>query len=407
MQLQRGTRAFNELCVAVFAAGFTIFSLLYSAQALLPALAEHFQLTPAASSLAVSAATAAVSVSIVLSGFVAESLDRRALILVSMLVSSLLTLLAAVTQSWHLLLLGRAALGLALGLMPPVLIAYLSEEVETTSLGFATGLYISGSVFGGMAGRLVAGLITDAYNWRIAFAVLGAASLAGTVYSWHALPASRHFVRRAAAVGAGLQRYLLPLRDAGLPWIFLAGSLLMGGFITIYNYVAFRLIQAPYGLSQGRVALIFTLYLLGMVSSAWAGALTGRYGRRHLYWPAVALMLTGVVCTLGTPLWLIACGVGLMTFGFFGAHSLASSWVGVRGGHARAQAAALYLFGFYFGSSVAGWAGGLAWSRFGWNGVAGMVITMVALALAIAVRLARLPPLPRTPAVVEPLRAAN
>jgi MFS transporter, YNFM family, putative membrane transport protein len=149
------------------------------------------------------------------------------------------------------------------------------------------------------------------------------------------------------------------------------------------------------------------LYLFGMLSSTWAGALTGRFGRRHLYWPAVALMLGGVLLTLSTPLWVIAFGVGVMTFGFFGAHSLASSWVGVRGGECRAQAASLYLFGFYLGSSVAGWAGGLAWSRCGWNGVAGMVIAMVTGAFVIALRLSQLPPLPRTPAQIEPLRAAN
>jgi YNFM family putative membrane transporter len=407
MQLQRGTRAFNELCVAMFVAGFSIFSLLYSAQAALPALADYFHLSPATSSLAVSSATAAVAVAILLSGFVADSFNRRSLILLSMLISALMTLVAALTTSWHLLLISRAVMGLVLGLMPPVLIAYLSEEVENKSLGFATGLYISGSVFGGMAGRLVAGLLTDAYSWRVAFAVLGAVSLAGTAYSWHALPESRHFVRRVSDARASLQRYRAPLRDPGLPWIFVAGALLMGGFIAIYNYLPFRLIQAPYGLSQGTVSLIFSLYLFGMLSSTWAGALTGRFGRRHLYWPAVALMLGGVLLTLFTPLWVIAAGVGLMTFGFFGAHSLASSWVGVRGGECRAQAASLYLFGFYLGSSVAGWAGGLAWSRFGWNGVAGMVIALVTGAFVIALRLSRLPPLPRTPVVVEPLRAAN
>jgi hypothetical protein len=36
-----------------------------------------------------------------------------------------------------------------------------------------------------------------------------------------------------------------------------------------------------------------------------------------------------------------------------------------------------------------------------------MVVGMVSIAFLIALRLARLPPLPRTPAQVEPLRAAN
>ncbi len=407
MQLQRGSRAFRELSVAAFAAGFSIFSLLYAAQALLPALVEHFQISPAESSLAVSFATAAVAVSILLSGFVVDSLERRSLIIVAMALSSLLTLVTAITPSWHLLLACRALMGLVLGLLPPVIIAYLSEEIEHASLGFATGVYISGSVFGGMAGRLVAGLLTDAFNWRVAFAVLGSASLLGALYSARALPRSRNFVKRTEPLLRSLRRYRAPLRDAGLPWIFMAGALLMGSFITVYNYIAFRLLQAPYSLSQATVSWIFALYLLGMLSSAGAGALTGRYGRRHMYWPAVGLMLVGVTCTLASPLWIIVLGIGMMTFGFFGAHSLASSWVGIRGGSHRTQAAALYLAGFYVGSSLAGWIGGFAWSSHGWPGVGGMVVGMVSIAFLIALRLARLPPLPRTLAQVEPLRAAN
>jgi YNFM family putative membrane transporter len=407
MQLQRGTRAFRELTVAAFAAGFSIFSLLYAAQALLPALAAEFRVSPATSSLAVSFATAAVALSIAVSGFVVDALERRSLILAAMTASAALTLLTAATHSWPLLLACRALMGLALGLLPSALIAYLAEEVEGRSLGFATGVYIAGSVFGGMAGRLLAGLLVDVYSWQAAFAVLGSMGLLGALYSAHALPRSRHFVKRRLPLPESARSYLVPLRDPGLPWIYLAGALQMGGFITVYNYVAFRLLQPPYALRQATVSLMFALYLLGMVSSSLAGSLTSRFGRRHLYWPLVALTLCGVACTMASPLWMIVLGVAIMTFGFFGSHSVATSWVSVRGMTNRTQSAAWYVFGFYVGSSVAGWIGGYAWSAYGWNGVGVMVLLLVSAAFLIALRLARLPPLPRTPHEVNALRAAN
>ena len=37
-------------------------------------------------------------------------------------------------------------------------------------------------------------------------------------------------------------------------------------------------------------------------------------------------------------------GLLLLTFGFFGSHSIASSWVGRRATHDKAQASSLYLF---------------------------------------------------------------
>ncbi|MBL7372855.1 MFS transporter, partial [Escherichia coli] len=57
-------------------------------------------------------------------------------------------------------------------------------------------------------------------------------------------------------------------------------------------------------------------------------------------------------------------------------------------------AAAFYLFFYYLGSSVLGSAGGIAWTGWGWNGVALFCGVLTLAALAIAAKLATVPPLP-------------
>ena len=109
---------------------------------------------------------------------------------------------------------------------------------------------------------------------------------------------------------------------------------------------------------------------------------------------AVLALLGGVALTAATPLICIILGIGVVTLGYFGAHSVASSWVSRRGGAARAQAAAFYLFFLYVGSSVLGSAGGIAWSRAGWPGVALFTGVLVMAALLIALRLIAVKPLP-------------
>jgi YNFM family putative membrane transporter len=92
--------------------------------------------------------------------------------------------------------------------------------------------------------------------------------------------------------------------------------------------------------------------------------------------------------------------VGMLVFtgGFFGAHSVASSWIGRRARQARGQASSLYLLCYYLGSSVAGTAGGVFWHRWGWVGVGLFIAGLLGVALLVAVRLAHVPPL-ETPAV--------
>ena len=68
----------------------------------------------------------------------------------------------------------------------------------------------------------------------------------------------------------------------------------MGGFVTVYNYAGFRLLEPPFGLGQATVSLIFVTYLLGTASSAWVGHLAGRLGRRRVLWITILVMAAGL-----------------------------------------------------------------------------------------------------------------
>jgi YNFM family putative membrane transporter len=105
-----------------------------------------------------------------------------------------------------------------------------------------------------------------------------------------------------------------------------------------------------------------------------------------------AMMLTGILLMAARPLAIVILGVAIVTFGFFGGHSVASSWVGLRASHAKAQAAALYLFFYYIGSSIVGSGGGLFWDRWGWNGVVGFVAALCTVSLVVALGLRRTTP---------------
>jgi YNFM family putative membrane transporter len=177
------------------------------------------------------------------------------------------------------------------------------------------------------------------------------------------------------------------LRDPLMACLFAEGFVYMGVFVATYNYIAFRLLQPPYALSQAAAGAVFSLYLVGMVSSPWAGSLAGRFGRRRTLVLNLILMAGGIALTMLAPLPAVVAGIGLLTFGFFAAHSVTSSWIGLRARERKAQAASLYLCFYYLGASVTGSVGGLFWERLGWPGVAGFLLTLLTAALALARRL--------------------
>lgn len=392
--IERGSPAFRRTNLAVFAAGFSTFALLYCVQPLLPEFSREFGIGAAESSLAVSVTTAILAVSMLGVGSVSEAVGRKPVMVVSLFAAALLTIASALAPGWKSFLVLRAVEGIAFAGLPAIAMAYLSEEMGRGSIGLAMGLYVGGTGLGGMAGRLLTAAITDFVSWRAAVGTIGILGILAATIFWRSLPASRHFHPRPLTVRELAGSFVRHLREPGLLALFGEGFLVMGSFVTIYNYIGYRLLAPPYSLSQTAVGAIFTVYLVGIVSSAWLGDLSGRVERGRLLWVTIAIMLAGVVATFARPVPVIVLGIALLTFGFFAAHSLVSSWVGLRAHHARAQASSLYLFFYYTGSAVAGSVGGLFWSAQGWYGVAGFVGALLAAALALALWLARLRPLP-------------
>jgi YNFM family putative membrane transporter len=277
----------------------------------------------------------------------ADRIGRQPVMKGSLALAALLSIASAAVSDFNQLLLLRALLGAALAGLPAAAMAYLGEEIAPNAQGRAMGLYIAGNALGGMSGRVLAALLTEWGSWRVALAVLGVLGVIAAVVFWRRLPPSRHFRPRAAAVGRIVRDGRSLFADAGLPWLFLTAFLIMGAFVGLYNYLGFRLMDAPFHLGQSAIGAVFLLYLVGTWASAWAGQLADRHGRRNVQWVMVLVMSTGLLLTLFDHLVVIIGGVAIFTFGFFATHSLASGWVGRRAQDGRALAAALYLCSYY------------------------------------------------------------
>jgi YNFM family putative membrane transporter len=401
--IRHGTSEFRRANVALFAAGIATFGLLYCMQPLMPQFSREFGVSAAGSALSLSLPSGVMAVAMLFAGALSDAQGRKKIMSASLLASAVLTLLTAMAPDWRTLLTLRTLFGLTLSGVPAVAMTYLSEEMHAESVGLGMGLYISGSAVGGMGGRLITGVAAELFGWRYGVALLGVIGLGcGFVFA-RCLPASRHFTVRAFRPRELAQRFGGLFADAGLPWLFAEGFVLLGSFVAVYNYIGYRLMAPPYGFSQAAVGLLFSVYLVGMVSSTWMGHLAGRLGRRRVLWTMFVVMLAGVALTVLHSAALIVVGIAVITFGFFGGHSIVSSWVGRRAGSAKAQASSMYLFAYYLGSSVAGAVGGLFYERHGWGGVAGFIAALFGLGLLFAWRLYFLAPLPvPQPKLAEP-----
>jgi YNFM family putative membrane transporter len=386
-RLRYGNPGMRRVRLGLFAAGLATFALLYTPQPLLPLLSSAFHASPAASSLAMSAGTFALAIAVIPVSSLSEVRGRREVMIVSVLAAAVLGLLAPLAPSLPALIGVRVLEGFALAGMPATAMAYLAEEVEKSDLGKAMGLYIAGNAIGGLGGRVIAGVLAEHGGWRVATAGVSALALACAIGVAVLLPKSQFFTPSAPQLRVLLATLARNLADTGLLRLYLIAFALMGAFVTVYNYLTFRLSGAPFGLSTSVIGALFTVYLAGTWSSTAAGRLADRAGRYAVLAAGVAVAIAGLALTLPANLIFIVAGLIVLTAGFFAAHSVASGWVSGRAPVAPAQASALYICLYYIGSSVAGSAGGVFYARGGWPLTVAFSAVLLVVALASAVSL--------------------
>ena len=386
---RRGTAGYRAVTLALFAAGLTTFVSMYSAQALLPAFSHAFGVSPAVSALSVSVTTGMVALAIIPASALSERFGRTRVMIFSAITSCVIGLLLPLSPTIEILLVGRAFQGAALAGIPAVAMAYLAEEIDPKDLGGAMGRYVAGTTVGGLIGRLIPAAVVDVSSWHWALFAVALLSTVFAIVMTRALPRSQFFRPQPVSARRLVSNLRAHLANSEMRTLFALGFIMMGAFVSVYNFLGFRLAAVPFGLSEAIVGLVFLFYLAGTVTSTVAGALADRVGQRWVLLGSVSVTVLGLVLTVPDNLVLTLVGILLFTGGFFAAHSVASGWVGRLARAHRAEASALYLFAYYAGSSVAGVLAGSAYAVGGWNGVSVFVACLLVVAMGLSLRMFR------------------
>lgn len=389
-ELQPGTEAFRRANWALILGGFACFTLLYGTQPILPQFTEAFGISPTMASLTVSAGTLTLSVLLIPLSLLSDRFGRAPLMKAALLGATLFAWLSALAPDYESLVLSRAGVGACIAALPAAAMAYLGEEIAPAARGRVMGMYIAGNALGGMFGRFLSALVTQYSSWHYGLAALALTGVICTLLFWRLLPPARHFQSRSMGPRILWHDIVRIYKDPGLPWLFATAFLIMGAFVSIYNYLGFRLSAPPYNLGPAAIGAIFLLYAVGSASSALAGHLADRYGRSLIMRSMIGTMAVGVLATLNSHLSVIIAGLALFTFGYFATHAIASGWVGFRAGERRGLVSALYLSSYYLGSSFLGSTSGPLWSHFGWSGMVCGLMLCVSLVFGIALYLTRL-----------------
>ena len=382
---KKDTARFRRIQWGVGLTGISVFAQLYLFQPLLPELGRTFSLSPAVSSLAVSAGTAGMATGLFTLAFWADRWPRKNLMSLSMFVAGGLTVLSAASPGFTTLVVFNFLKGMSIAGISAVALAYLSEEVSAASLGLVISLYLSGNILGGMSGRVAAGLLGSWIGWRGATFAIGIFGLALAFAFQRVLPKSNFFNSQKVRPAYKFRQMRSFLRRPRLLSLFILAALMMGIFVSVYNYLNYRLEASPFSLPHYLIAFVYVMYTAGIGGSILAGRWSDSYSSSAVLKALLITLIIGLLMLLSGRIWIFILGLGILTFGFFGAHTTASRWVSLLATGGKSTATSTYWLFYYVGSSIIGTLSGSFLSAWGWSifvyclmglGVLTLVITL-------------------------------
>lgn len=368
----------SVISVCMFLSGFSCFAQLYYFQPLLPDLARDFSLTASDSSLAVSFSTLGMVFGLVTTMFVADRLPRKVLIGTGLLASSVFSVAASFSPFFFLLILLSAAKGYLLSGATSVSMAYIAEEVSERNKGKIMALYIAGNALGGMSGRFISSWIGALFSWRVASVSIGLICAVFALMFVFFSPRSTRFIPRKESLHNLIVTNLHLITSRALVPFYLTGGLILGVFVSLYNYMGFYLIQEPFNFSPLSIHYIYLMYIFGMFGSVATVRLTRRRTPFNVLKRMLLISAAAIPLLYISDFWIVTLGLAAFTFNFFVMHVLCNRIVSEYDPAKRSVTISVYLLTYYLGSSLLGWATGILLDTFGWPYfLAGLILLLL------------------------------
>ena len=364
---------------ALYVATVACYSDMYITQPVLPTLSREFGISPSQAGLSISAVVVGIAVASSFYGPLSDALGRKRIMVGASLLLVVPTALCALARSFGALLAMRVAQGILIPGVTAVTVAYAGDRFDRGRLPAVVGGIIAASVMGGLLGRVLGGSVASVAGWRSSFVLFAAVTLGSTLLLARGLSAVRSTERVgwARAYGGMLQHFA----DRRLVGAFLIGTTLFFGFMGIFTYLPYHLVEAPHRLGTAQVSSVYVVYLAGVVVSPIAGRVSARISPRLVMAVGLVVAMAGMLGTLLHPLWSIASGLVVLCLGMFTAQAVAPSFVNTSAPTAKGGANALYLMFYYVGGTLGSWLPGLAWQAWRWPGVVAVCVASLVAAL--------------------------
>jgi len=332
-------------------AGFVVMANNWVVSPILPAIAKDLGIPVTNAGLLISAYMIPFGLFQLLFGPLADRFGKRQIISASMVIFTIATGLCAIGSGLTDVTVYRALTGIFSACVMPVSLALIGDVFPVQERQSAVGMFMGIAFLGQGLSMAIGGSIAFFMNWRGVFALFAALSAFSTLLLF---TVGRHIPSQKNPNSHFIKPYfeLLGHSQSALTYLVvsLEGILILGSFSYLGGFL-----KDQFQLNDLNIGLMMTAFgVMAVIGGRLSGKLAGRLGRRKvlLIGLACAIAADTVFSSLGSHIYLVTCGIGLLGFGFMLAHSALLTRATMFAEKSRSVAMSLITFCFMVGGGV-------------------------------------------------------
>ncbi|MEN8188503.1 MAG: MFS transporter [Thermodesulfobacteriota bacterium] len=352
----------RTLAIIYFSTVVTIGSL-YAAQPIQPLFQEEFCLNRFQAILFTTLMMVPLGFAPLLYGFILESYSSKSLVRGAILFLGLLEILFASADHYLVLLSIRAVQGLTIPAILTSLMSYISHTSSIKNMQKAIAFYIAATIIGGFLGRFLSGLLTELYNYRLFFYILGGC-LVSCFFLLSTLKkdVNLHYTR------PDIVQIKKILTSPQVLWIYFSIFLIFFVFSGLLNFLPFKLKQLDHSMGEADIGLIYLGYSMGVVAAVNIPRIITLFGTAPKAAKAATLLyLIATALFLLESQWIIFGAMFVFCFGMFTVHALLSGYVNTLATKSKGITNGLYISFYYTGGCFGSFAPGVIYEYMGWS----------------------------------------
>ncbi|MDY0180879.1 MFS transporter [Aliarcobacter skirrowii] len=351
-------------------------SVMYATQPLQPLLATKFEVTITEASLFTAVILFFLAVAPIIYGYILEKVCAKKMLINASIVLLITNIFLGLSNNYELFLFFRVCEALVI---PAILTSLMSilANIDKDNIKFNMSIYVAGTVFGGLVGRVFSGFIATTFSYEYVFY-----SLSFAIFISILLIKKLNFNGEANIIKPKISDVVNILKDRRFVIVYFVMFCIFFVFSGVLNVLPFRAKELSSDFSEFQIALLYLGYGMGILVSLNSKKIVNFFKGEinTILYATIFFIFTISSLFIENILYLFLL-LFLVCIGMFTAHTVSTQLANSMQKSQKSLTSGMYLTFYYLGGATGSLVPSMIYKAFNWNI---MLIVFVILLLVVA-----------------------